>query len=140
MYGFTCRKSVYSICFEHKDLDFRMYVYRDGSGKFDIADSNVVHIPTVKEVNLGGFPNPKIWDNIRHDLVHVFYCYMVKRCMSPNHLRLLALADTPLYECHWEEYKVESLEMFYLTGYKREVLSCYVQCKEFIDWMMSQLD
>lgn len=140
MYGFTCRKDDGRICFEHKELNFFMYVYSDGAGMFRTSESFNVHIPTVSEVNLGGFPNPKIWDNIRHDMVHILYCYLTRNCLSPNHQRLLTLADTPLYECHWEEYKVESLEIFYLTGYKRESsIPCYMQAKMFIDWMMSCL-
>lgn len=140
MYGFTCTKVGNQHCFEHLDLGFRMYVNNDGSGLFYLmSQGNVVHIPTIYEINLGGFRNPQKYDNIRHDIIHVIYWLLQFGEFSPNHTKLCGCADTPLWRTHWEEYKVESLELYIMTGIKRESLGCYEQAFDFYLWMMRQL-
>ena len=141
MDGFTHYKSFSYHVFYHLGIEFGMMIYADGSGDFfHFSKGESVHVPTVAEINLGGFPNPQTFDNIRHDLVHVWY--WLDRCgtLSPNHEKLLGIADTPLWRCHWEEYKVESLEHYIRTGEKREDLDCYERAKAFIDWVMNALD
>lgn len=140
MYGFTCRKEGEQHCFEHFGLQFRMFVNSDGSGSFHhYWEGNVVNVPSVDVINLGGFLNPQKFDNIRHDLIHVLYWYLRYGELSPNHCKLMSIGDTPLHTCHWEEYKVESLELYAMTGIKRELLGYYEQAKAFVNWMMLQL-
>lgn len=140
MDGFTHYKNSDFHSIEHSELNFRMNIYDDGSGNFYHSfKGDVVDVPTVDVVNLGGFLRPQKFDNIRHDLVHVWYVWHTRRALSPNHQKLMAIADTPLWRCHWEEYKVESLELYILTGEKRESLEYYERAKAFIEWVMSAL-
>lgn len=141
MDGFTYYKNSDHVSIEHDALHFRMNVYPDGSGNFyNTLHGLVVDLPTVDVVNLGGFPAPQKFDNVRHDIVHVWYYYVARGTLSPNHCKLMAIADTPLWQCHWEEYKVESLELFILTGEKREEMPYYERAQAFVKWVMAALD
>lgn len=140
MNGFTIHKRFSYVVIKHTGLQFSMMVYRNGNGNFfHWYEGNIVDIPMIEEINLGGFPNPQTFDNIRHDILHVWFWFMTYGELSPNHRKLMAIENTPLWKCHWEEYKVESLELYILTGEKREALDCYDGAKAFIDWMMSEL-
>ena len=130
--------------FYHSKLGFTLKAFNDGSAIFTCASDNAVNfpVPTVSELNLGALPNPEKWDNIRHDLMHIFYEWYVRNTLSPNTEKLLGLANTPLAKCHWEEYKVESLEIFVKTNEKRfDYISddCYNDAKIFTDWMLACL-
>lgn len=140
MYGFTCHKVGNQHCFEHSKLKFTLYVNKDGSGNFYLyGQGKAVNVPTIYEVNLGGFRNPQKFDNIRHDIIHVFFWYISYGDFSPNHQKLCGIANTPLWRTHWEEYKVESIELYVMTGIKRETLGYYEQASAFVRWMMLQL-
>lgn len=140
MRGFTLHKIYSYHSLYHMELDFGMMIYKDGSGDFfHFTQGDVVHIPTVDVVNLGGFPNPQVYDNIRHDVIHVWFYWYTRRTLSPNHAKLLNIADTPLWRSHWEEYKVESLELYIRSGVQREELDCYDQAKEFWEWVLQAL-
>lgn len=140
MNGFTLYKNEDCVRIENDAIQFRMHVYPDGSGiLYHPFQGVVVDIPTVDTVNLGGFPRPQIYDNIRHDIMHVWYWFVTRGTLSPNHQKLMSISDTPLWRCHWEEYKVETLEHYILTGEKREQLDCYDEAQAFIEWVMSAL-
>lgn len=140
MDGFTFYENSDHISIENDDLHFRFNIYNDGSGNFfSTRDGLVVDVPTVDVINLGGFSNPQKFDNIRHDIMHIWYYYVSRGELSPNHRKLMAIDDTPLWRCHWEEYKIESLEMYILTGEKREALPYYERAQAFIEWVMTAL-
>lgn len=142
MYGFTYRKEGTGHYFEHSELHFTMLVHSDGSGIFyHQMLGNVVHIPTVSEINLGGFRSPSKFDNIRHDLVHVLFCWLRNGKLSRNHQKLMNVEYCSLADCHWEEHKVESLELYIKTGIRRDdTLGYYSQADEFVRWFMSVLE
>ena len=145
MFGFSHVTANDVHWFYHSKLNFALKAFNDGSAKFTCLDSNsnVFPVPTVNELNLGALPNPQKWDNIRHDLMHIFYYWQVNQSLSPNTQKLLGLANTPLVKCHWEEYKVESLEIFVKTNKKRlDYISddCYNNAKLFVNWMLNCLN